>query len=155
MGTLISWLQTSRVAATMGQSQMLTAVVSGVHLLGLTLVVGGALVSGLRLVGWIFPDRPVADVASGAVRGIGVGLTVSVITGLLLVAPRAAAAAENTFFQLKMLLLVAAAALHVGVYRRVMRRNESPRGPLKFAGALNVILWFGVAVAGCAFILFE
>src|SRR5262245_47879520 len=99
MTTLISWLQTTRLAATMGQSQLLTAFVSGVHVRGLTLIVGSALVSGLRLVGWMFPDRPVEEDTPAAVRGITVGLTLSVITGLLLLAPRAAAAAENSFFQ--------------------------------------------------------
>jgi hypothetical protein len=155
MTPLLSWLQTSRVAAAMGESTLLTAFLSGVHLLGLTLVVGGAIVSSLRFIGWMFPERPAAEVTSGAVRGITVGLVVSVATGILLLAPRASAAAENEFFRAKMLLLVTAAAFHFAVYRRLTSRRAGSRASLALAGALSVALWLGVAIAGCAYILLE
>jgi hypothetical protein len=155
MTSIISWLQASPIAAVMGQSQLLTGLVSGLHLLGLTLIVGGAFVSSLRFLGWMFPDRPAADVASAAVGGITIGIILSVATGIVLLAPRVAAAAENGVFRLKMLLLVTAAAFHFVFYRRLARRAGQSRGLLRVAGALAVLLWFGVAAAGCAFILLE
>lgn len=150
-----AWLETSGVATAIGQSAVLTGFLSAVHLLGMTLLVGGALVSSLRLLGVLLPDRPVPDVAAAAGRGIEVGLVVSLTSGLLLFSPRASSALGSGFFQLKMLLLVAAAGLHVVWYRRVIRRAHQRPFTLRIAGGLALVLWLGVASAGAAFILLE
>jgi len=136
---------------TIGESTSLTGFLSAVHLLGLTLLVGGALVSSLRMLGIILADRPMTDVTAWPGRGMIVGMVISVGSGLLLFAPRASAAAENSFFQVKMLLLSAAIAFHFAVYRGASRRTDDAKLP----GGVGLILWFGVAVAGCAFILLE
>ena len=151
LAPFLAWIQATRIATTIGQSTLLTGFLSAIHLLGLTLLVGGALVSGLRMLGIILTDRPTSDVAPGPVRGMFAGLVISVGSGLLLFAPRASAAAENSFFQVKMLLLCAAVAFHFAVYRGASRRSDDA----KLTGGVGLILWFGVAVAGCAFILLE
>jgi uncharacterized protein DUF6644 len=143
------------MATTIAQSQLLNGFLSGIHLLGLTLIVGGALVSSLRLLGIIFPERPVLAVTAAAGRGIILGLAVSVATGFPLFASRATTIAENGFFQIKMLLLVTAVVFHFTLYRRVTRRLDVQPRLLKFTGAWGLALWFGVAAAGCAFILLE
>jgi hypothetical protein len=151
MEPLLAWVQTTRIAAAIGQSTLLTGFISAIHLLGLTLLVGGALVSGLRMMGLILADRPMSDVTPAPVRGMLAGLVISVGSGLLLFAPRALAAAENSFFQVKMLLLCAAVAFYFAVYRVASRRA----GDARLAGGVGLILWVGVAAAGCAFILLE
>ena len=155
IGPLLAWLQTTRIATTIGESTLLIGFVSAIHLLGMTLLVGGALVSSLRMLGAILTEHPVMDVTSAPGRGMIVGLTISVTSGLLLFAPRAPAAAENSFFQLKMLLLFAAAMFHFAVYRGVSRRPDTKPSVARFTGGLGLALWVGVAVAGCAFILLE
>jgi len=151
MGPLLAWVQATSIATTIGGSTLLTGFLSAIHLLGLTLLVGGAVVSSLRMLGIILTDRPMNDVTPGPVRGMLVGLAISVGSGLLLFAPRATAAAENGFFQVKILLLCAAVAFYFVVYRGASRRIDDAR----LAGGLGLILWAGVAVAGCAFILLE
>ena len=151
LAPLFAWIQATRIATTIGGSSSLTGFLSAIHLLGLTLLVGGALVSSLRMLGIMLADRPMGDVTPAPVRGMAVGLTISVASGLLLFASRAAAAADNSFFQVKMLLLSAAIAFHFAVYRGASRRADDVRLP----GGVGLILWFGVAVAGCAFILLE
>jgi hypothetical protein len=148
---LLSWVQHSRVAATIAQSSLVTGFLSGLHLLGLTLVVGGALVSGLRRLGLVLGDSPVADVTTPISRGMSIGLAVSVLTGVLLFAPRASAAAGNSIFQTKMLLLLTAAVFQFGIVSRLDARARM----LKLTGSIQLALWFGVALAGCAFILIE
>jgi hypothetical protein len=148
-------LQSTQVAATIGGSTTLTGLLSGIHLLGLTLVVGSAAVSGLRMLGVILKDRPVSDVTPWPGRGMLIGVSISIVSGLLLFSPRASAAAVNGFFQLKMLLLGTALAFHFGVFRRVNRRTDARPSTTKLAGGLGFLLWFSVAVAGCAFILLE
>jgi hypothetical protein len=151
LAPLLSWVQDSRVAATIGQSSLLTGFLSGLHLLGLTLVVGGALVSGLRRLGLVLGDRPVAEVTRPISRGMSIGLAVSVATGLLLFAPRASTAARNSIFQSKMLLLLTAAVFQFAVAHRLDARPPL----LKLTGSAQLALWFSVAAAGCAFILLE
>jgi uncharacterized protein DUF6644 len=151
----LAWVQTTPVATTIGQSLLLTGFLSGIHLLGLTLLVGGAVVASLRMLGVILTDQPITDVTRAPRRGMAVGLTISVASGLLLFAPKAAADAENSLFQLKMLVLLTAAVFHFTLYQRISRRPDAAPLVVGFSGGLGLMLWFGVAVAGCAFILLE
>jgi len=155
LAAILAWIQTTRIATEIGQSTLLTGFLSAIHLLGLTWLGGGALVSGLRMLGIILADRPMSEVTRGPVRGMLVGLVISVASGLLLFSPRASTAVENSFFQVKMLLLCAAVAFHFAVYRGVSRRSDGNPSTVKLTGGLGLILWFGVAAAGCAFILLE
>ena len=150
-----AWLQTTRIAATVAESTMLTAALSSIHLIGFTLLMGSVLVANLRLLGVLFPQRPLLKVTGPAGRGIALGLVVSVGTGLLLFTARASAAIENPTFQVKMLLLVTAAVFHFALQRKVIRRAPSALRLLRVTGALGLALWVGVALAGCAFILLE
>ena len=157
--SLFSWLEATQVAQTIGQSLMLTAWLSATHLIGFTIVMGGAVLINLRLLGAVLPSLSPADVAKPVNRAIMLGLVVSVITGLLLFSARATAIAGNAAFQSKMLLLVVAAAVQLLTHRSLIRR-ESQFGAAAstrywLAGALGMLLWLGLAVAACWFILFE
>ena len=155
MKALLAWLQTTAVATAVGDSPLLTGSLSAVHLLGFTLVTGGAFVANLRLLGALLPDRTMLEVSRPATRGIGLGVLISIATGLLLFAPRAVAASANRTFQIKMLLLASAAAFHFFVHRAVVRRPLTPRIALRAIGAAGLVLWTGVAAAGAAYILLE
>ena len=155
MEALFAWLQTTAVAIAVGDSPLLTGSLSAVHLLGFTLATGGALMANLRLMGVLLPDRPVVDIVRPTSRGVAVGLTISIATGLLLFAPRAIAASDNRIFQIKMLLLASAAAFHFTVVRAASRRPLAGRGVLRAVGGAGFLLWTGLALAGCAFILLE
>lgn len=151
----LEWVQDTGLAQTIGGSLLLTGFLSSLHLLGLTLVVGSACVTSLRLLGVMLPGSPVSEVTNAPRRGIVIGLAVSVSSGLLLLAPRALFAFGNTFFQTKMLFLLLAVMLHVALYRVLVRpRNQKPL-TLRLTGLLQLTLWFGVVMAGCAFILLE
>jgi hypothetical protein len=154
---IASWLariEASGVATTIGRSMPLTGILSGLHLIGMTLVVGAVLVSTLRLMGIFLPHEPVAEVTRAARRGIVLGLALSVTTGLLLLSPRIVATSSNYIFQLKMLILCAAAAFHFAFYQGAARGARGRVAP-GVAGALGLTLWFGVVLAGCAFLLIE
>ena len=155
MSSFFAWLEGTRVALTIRDSVLLTGGLSAVHLVGFTLTTGGALLANLNLLGVLFRDRSPLEITRPASRGIAVGLTVSVVTGALLFTTRATAASQNGIFQLKMLLLVSAAVFHLSVHQRVARDGEA--GPLRRRGTavVGLMLWTGLALAGCAFILLE
>ena len=154
MAAFFVWLEGTRMAIAVRDSLMLTGALSAVHLVGFTLTTGGALVANLNLLGLLFPDRPPLEVTRPASRGIALGLTISALTGVLLFAPRATVASVNGIFQMKMLLLVAAVVFHSFVHQRVARTATSS-SMRRGTGAVGLVLWVGLALAGCAYILLE
>jgi hypothetical protein len=152
---VLELLQSSRIATAVGESLLLTGALSAVHLLGFTLITGGALVANLRLMGVLLREEAVPTVTHPASRGIAVGLAISAATGLLLFAPRAIDASANSTFRLKMSLLAAAALFQFTVHRSVTGRPAPSQAALRATGALGLLLWVGVALAGCAYILLE
>ena len=145
MDSALSWYQNSAVASAVGNSPTVTAVLSAFHALGFTFIMGGALFANLGKLGVLFPSRPVHEVAGPGSRLIALGLVLSLPTGLLLFGPRALVAAHNSTFQLKLLLIVVASAVQFGLLRRGTRA----------VGALGLMLWAGLALTACAFILLE
>lgn len=166
MTSFFVWLEGTRVAVTVRDTLLLNAGLSAVHLIGFTLVTGGALVANLNLLGVLFPGRPPIEVTRPASRGIALGVAISVLTGALLFAPRATVASVNWIFQLKMALLATAVLFHVFIHRRVARtpghnhitgRSAAYWSPLtqRATAVVGLLLWTGLALAGCAFILLE
>jgi len=157
--SLIAWLEATPLARSIGQSLMLTASLSATHLIGFTMVMGGAVLVNLRLLGAVLASLPLADVAKPVNRAIMVGMSISVVTGFLLFSARATAIVENAAFQLKMLMLVVAATTHFLVQRSLLRPASKPvaveSARYRLAGTSGMLLWLGLAVAACWFILFE
>jgi phosphoglycerol transferase MdoB-like AlkP superfamily enzyme len=154
LADFFSQIERSALATTIRDSTILTGGLSGLHLIGLTLLVGSALVSSAGLAGLIASDQPVAELTRATRRASVVGLVISVTTGLLLVSFRVGMSTASRAFQIKMLTLIAAALFHFIVYAPVARGQRSvvPKG---LAGGIAFLLWFGVVLGGCAFILLE
>jgi hypothetical protein len=154
LSDLFSRIEQSSIAMTVRDSTILTGSLSGLHLIGLTLIVGSALVSFAALSGFLVNDQPIAELTRATRRGTMIGLAISIATGALLVSFRVAMSASSRAFQIKMSLLAAAAIFHFFVYIPAARGQRSIVPP-RLAGAISFVLWLGVVLAGCAFILFE
>jgi hypothetical protein len=126
-----------------------------VHALAFTLVTGSALAANLRAVGVLLARTALRDVIVPANRAILMGLAISVVTGGLLFSARAAEAAANGWFQLKMLLLIIAAAFQFTIWRGAASESPLAHARVVASGAAGLLLWLGLAVAACAFILLE
>lgn len=151
---LFEALEASALAATIRESTWLTGLLSSVHLVGLALTLGGALFSSLALFGALGPREHRTDVVRPSARAISIGLVISLVTGVLLFAPRAVSAAHNSTFQLKMSLLVMATLLHLTAGRAGSGQSASLGLPRAVRG-IGLALWTSVALAGCAYILLE
>jgi hypothetical protein len=148
-------LEASALAARVRDSLVLTAGLSAVHVIGFTLIMGGALLSNLRLVGAIFRDRPIAEVVLPGTTAIFLGLAISVPTGALLFSARATAAAANSTFQLKMLLIVLAVTGQTLLIRPTARHSAISRAKSVALGGVGLSLWVALALTACAYILLE
>ena len=153
--TALAWLESTGIAQAISGSLPLTASFSAAHLLGYTLVLGGALVMHLRLVGAMLQRTAVRDVVRTAGYLIAIGLGVSVVTGSLLFAGRATSIAANGLFQTKMSVLLIAAAWQLIVHHRLARSTAQPAERAGALGFVGLALWLGLAVTACAFILLE
>jgi hypothetical protein len=151
---MLEWLETSSWAETISQSQMLLATLSSVHLLGLTLIMSAMLVSNMRVLGAMFRAVPAGDIHRPATRMLGLGLAISVVTGFLLVMPRAATAVANPTFRLKM-ALIAAGVLAYGIIVVRTPDDGNAGGVSRALSAAALVLWAGALLAGLAFILLE
>jgi len=148
-------LEASALAARVRDSLVLTAGLSAVHVIGFTLIMGGALLSNLRLIGAMCRDRPVAEVVRPGTTAIFVGLLVSVPTGALLFAARATSAAANSTFQLKMLLVVLAVTAQTLLIRPTARQSAMASVKSVVVGGAGLSLWIALALTACAYILLE
>ena len=153
--SLFTWIESSAIGRFVGESLWVTASLSAVHILAFTLVMGSALLVNLRLLDTLLVRRPLREVTRPASRAIALGLAISLVTGFLLFSPRAVSVAESSTFQTKMLLLIAAVVFHFVFHGRVTRRPKSGALALRTIGGCGLILWMGLAVAACWFILFE
>jgi hypothetical protein len=147
-------LQATGLARLVGGSTSITGLLSGIHLVGMTMIAGGALVFTTRTLRYgKHPDAGTGR-RTAEQRAITLGILVSLSTGALLVLPRLAVAFANPIFQIKMLLLCAALAVHLAFAGRASRAGLRPS--VARVGALTALtLWYTVVLAGCAFILWE
>lgn len=152
---LLAWLESTALARAVGESLPVTAALSSVHLIGFTLVMGGALLFNLRVLKVLLPQHPLDEVVAPAAGAIYLGLSISIVTGFLLFSARAGAVVANGSFRLKILLLIAAVALQLTLRRRLGRPAGAGAGWVRPAALGGVILWLGLAVTACWFILFE
>ena len=155
LASLFASLERTPLAKAIGSSTTLLASLSAVHLIGFTLIMGGAVVSNLRLAGMLFPMRTLGEIRRPAERGMLIGLLVSVTTGFLLFSARATDASRNSLFQIKMLALVAAVVCQFVLQPRVVPAEGDPGVGARSMGVIGLILWFALAVAACAFLLLE
>lgn len=152
---MLDALQASWLARSVNESQLATASLSALHLLGFTLIMGSVMLGSLHLLGVLLAEQPTAAVVRPAARALLAGLCLSVVTGVLLVMPRASGAVMNPTFRLKMLLLVLGVLLHVFVVAPLAARAHAGVWTRRLSGLASLMVWVGVAVAGCAFILLE
>ena len=149
------WLAGTEAATAINQAPYLIGALSSVHLVGLTLILGSTIVSCMRYFEILLPEQPLAEVMKPAGKAVVLGFAISLATGLLMFAPRAATAVKNSAFQIKMILLLAAVIFHFALYRYALRTDSTRPPMLRLMGFLGVALWFGVSFAACVFAIFD
>jgi len=153
---ICQWLETTRLAALVVESQWGFPIIVAIHLLGLGLSVGIIMWMDLRLLGRVLPNCPVSIVYRRLAPWALTGFASMFISGIMLFVAYAPAAYANTFFRIKLLaLLVAglnAAIYHVTVERRIVAWDEAIRTPVaaRAAGLISITVWIVVILAGRA-----
>ena len=155
LSSIFESMADSGLAHTITESSYMVGLLSSVHMLGLTLIVGSSIVVCLRSFGLLLPEQPLSDVMRPAGRAVLLGFSISAVTGLLMFTPRAMSASENPVFQTKMLLVAAAIVFQFTLFRYIARGGGERVLWRLLSGAFGVALWFAVAFYGVLFTVFE
>ena len=127
--------------------------IESIHVISIALVVGSILFVDLRLLGLAAMRYPIRDFARELVPWTWGAFAVATITGLGMFITRAASHVLNPAFQWKMILLALAGAnmawFHFRIYRHLDSQSQTASATqLKVIGALSLLLWSGVVLAG-------
>jgi len=123
-----------------------------VHLFGLTILLGSIIMLTLRFMGLTMREHPIGQVAREMGAGTVLGLTIVVLSGVLMFVSGAARYSVSSPFQFKMICFLAANIVHFTLYFKVTRSKEYRSTPrwVKVMGVLALLLWIGVGTAGRA-----
>ena len=148
MVTVLSWLESTSIAVWVGGSPSVWAMptVLTLHTTGLAMLVGASWVLDLRLLGvsrnvplpafrWVFPV-------------VAVGLTVNLLTGVLLFMKNATTLATALPFLVKMSLVAASVATLVPIRAHVLRGVDVKAGPVRLWAIASILAWTGAVTAG-------
>lgn len=144
---MLSWLETTSIAVWVGQSPSIWALptVLTLHTTGLAMLVGASWVLDLRLLGlsrtvplsafrWTFPV-------------VAVGLTVNLITGVLLFMKSATTWGTSLPFLVKMSLVAAGVATLAPIRAHVLR-GDAAGGRVRLWAIASILAWIGAVTAG-------
>ena len=148
------WLQQTRFATAISESEWLFPLIEGSHILALPLSVGMILMLDLRLLGIAFRDGPGAKLVLNVMRWCKIGFAIMFLTGGLLFTTQAGKAYGNPFFRTKLIFLLLL-GINAAVYQKLFfpkmaqwdSANRVPAGA-KFCAGFSLLLWIGVIVCG-------
>lgn len=129
-------------------------IIESVHVLGIVFVLGTAGVLDLRLLGRVMGRQPVSQVAQQLLPWTFGGFAIMMLSGLVLVYTEPVKTYHSFWAPIKLGLLILAGLnawiFQIGVYRSVEQWDRVAVPPLgaKLAGALSLVLWVGIVMAG-------
>jgi hypothetical protein len=151
---VISYLESSSLADSIRENDLLFPVIESVHVLAICLVVGSILVVDLRLLGLASTKWPVGGVTKAILPLTWCAFVVAVASGGLMFISNASKYLGNGFFVAKM-ILIGIAGLNMLVFHFIgardlpkWERNARPPLPARLAGGLSILLWVAVVACG-------
>src|SRR6202795_4751107 len=148
---LFVWYGETPIAHAMNSSEWMFPIVEVIHMIGIVLLVGTAVILDLRLMGLRLNSVPVWELASDLMPWTTVGLVTMLLTGPLLLSTDADRYYDSYEFRFKMACLILVLLFDVVLHRKVRALNNTAgTGLQRFAGAMSLLLWSGVVLGGRA-----
>lgn len=149
---VFQWLNQMSLSAAMRESTWAFAVVEMIHLLGLAAIGAAILIVDLRLLGLILRRHPAERIVRDLSPLLVSGLTVMVVSGVMLVSEETMKCYYSPAFRWKIALFALALLFYFTLHRRliVTGLEDNPSPQMKIAAATSLALWLGVGIAGRA-----
>jgi hypothetical protein len=148
---LLDWLENTDLADTIRQSLWLYPALEITHIIGITIVVGAALMFDLRLLG-SSKDLPIPALSRHLLPWSRRGLWLIIPSGFLLFMTNATALGNDTVFWLKMILLIIAALNVLIFHKLIFKREYFTDHPIPFTAKISalvsVIIWISIIACG-------
>lgn len=151
---LMEWLDTHAWSTALHESLYMYPITESVHVWGLGLFVGFAVMLDLRLLGVLLPNVPVGTVARRLLPWTIAGFIIMVVSGAMLFYAIPVRTYLSVWFRLKVILLILAGlnvfVFHAGIWRKVDEWGSDAKPPsrARFAGAASLVLWGLIIIAG-------
>ncbi len=148
--SLCQTIEESGIGRLVRESVWLFAAIESVHLIGLTMLGGAALLVDLRLLNLVMADRPVAELAADARRYFNIGLITLTLSGFALFSSEAVKCYYSQPFWVKIITLVVATIFTYAFRNRVALAAEGRYGAAVkgLAAVGSIAMWLVVAAAG-------
>jgi len=146
---ILTAIQDSPIAHAISKSNHLVAAgLQVVHVVGFIALLAALVLISLRLLKLVFKQQPIRAVTADANRIFHVGLTLTVLSGVLMFVSSPKLYFYKYAFEAKMLLFVTALVIQFALLRRIAA-NENPNPfAARAAVALSLMAWFGIGLAG-------
>jgi uncharacterized protein DUF6644 len=151
---LISVLESSALADSIRENDVLFPLIESVHVLAICLVVGSILAVDLRLLGLAWSNRSVSSVTRGVLPLTWGAFVVAVGSGGLMFISNATKYLGNGFFIAKM-ILIGVAGLNMLMFHFISAKDQPrwdnqalPPLSARLAGGISMVLWIAVVACG-------
>ena len=149
-----TWLSGTPLTAFVETQAWVVPTVQIVHILAITVVMGGAAIVNLRILGVVEPGQSIGSLAARFLPASTAAIVVLGLTGLLMIAGEPTRAIFRYVFWAKMVLIVvvlaATGGLLGGLRAAGVAADPSGRAPASFQVLAGVVLllWLAIIVAG-------
>ncbi|MES2258057.1 MAG: DUF6644 family protein [Pseudomonadota bacterium] len=150
---MCKWLEQTRFAEAIQESEWMFPALESVHVLALTIVMGSIAMLDLRLLGLFSRGRKVTVVSDETLPWTWIAFVCAVFSGAMMFTAKAVSYFQNWPFRFKVLLLALAGInmlyFHFNAYSGVASWNEgaTPRAA-RTAAALSLLLWVSIVTLG-------
>jgi hypothetical protein len=148
----LAWLETTAIANAIRTIPWIYPTLETAHYIGLALLVGGILLTDLRLLGFA-AGLPLRSML-GLLRFVWIGFAINLASGTLIFIYGALQFSGNPAFRVKMVLMLLAGInaliftrAAAGAGERWIASGHVPAA-IKLVATASVILWLGVVTAG-------
>jgi hypothetical protein len=148
------WMASTRASVAMHESIWMFPIVESVHVLGLCLFLGIAVMWDLRLLGVSWADVPAVEVKQRLMPWMKLGAVVMILSGIAVYLNDPIRYYTNVFFRVKFVMLALAVlnawVFETGIHRKIAEWDREVRTPMvaKLAGVTSLVLWSAIVIAG-------
>jgi hypothetical protein len=154
VASLLDWIQHTSLAVAIRDGLILFPLLESMHVIGLAVVFGTAVIVDLRLLGWATMHRSFQRLAYDTLPWTLGAFGLTALTGALMFTANPTVYFHNGYFRVKVALLVLA-ALNALVFELTTRRrvlewdlaSVPPRGA-RVVAVVSLVIWIGVIMTG-------
>lgn len=149
MEEFVKWLYATPTSSAIRDVAWVIPTVQSIHILAITVLVGAALVSDLRLAGMIATDETPATVVRRYLPWLWIALVVLLLTGALMSIGEPDRVFTNAIFWIKMAVVLFAFVLTL-LFRRPLLNRSVQLEHTTWARLVKPMAWISLAAWVCA-----